>query len=130
MSVMTICSAALGLIGALLGIVNTLSLLFVRRIDIDVHFEFAYLLEKRFISFPLPTTSARKTVTEKLKQGRVLNPSIRIVNKSKYTIFITDVGLSQNVEIFYQAESLLSLFSSVSKDFVSRSKNSSDFAFF
>ncbi len=96
MSIMTICSAGLGLIGALLGIVNTLSLLFDRRIEIKVHFEFAYLLEKRLVSFPLPTTASRKTITEKLKQGRVLNPSIRIVNKSKYTIFITDVGLSRN----------------------------------
>ena len=96
MSIMTICSAGLGLIGALLGIVNTLSLLFDRRIELKVHFEFAYLLEKRLISFPLPTTTARKTVAEKLKQGRVLNPSVRIVNKSKYTIFITDIGLARN----------------------------------
>ena len=26
----------------------------------------------------------------------MLSPSVRIVNKSKYTIFITDIGLSQN----------------------------------
>ena len=96
MSIMTICSAGLGLIGALLGIVNTLSLLFDRRIEVKVHFEFAYLAGERLVSFYLPTTTARKSVTEKLKQGRVLNPSVRIVNKSKYTIFITDIGLTQN----------------------------------
>ena len=84
------------MIGALLGIVNTLSLLFDRKIEVKVHFEFAYLSGERLVSFYLPTTSARKSVTEKLKQGRVLNPSVRIVNKSKYTIFITDLGLSQN----------------------------------
>ena len=96
MSLMTICSAALGLIGALLGIVNTLSLLFDRRIEVQVHFEFAYVREGRLFSFGLPTTAARQRVEEKLKQGRVLNPSVRIVNKSKYTIFVTDVGLVRN----------------------------------
>ena len=96
MSIMTICSAGLGLIGALLGIVNTLSLLFDRKIEVKVHFEFTYLAGERYVSFSLPTTAARKNIIEKIKQGRVLKPSVRIVNKSKYTIFITDIGLTQN----------------------------------
>ncbi len=96
LSIMTICSAILGLIGAALGIINTLSLLFDRRIDLDVHFEFAHISGERFISFELPTTLSRRGVTEKIKQGRALHPSVRIVNKSKYAIFVTSVGLARN----------------------------------
>lgn len=95
-SVMTICSAGLGLVGAALGIINTLSLLLDRRIGLEVHLEFAYKSGERYVSFDLPTTASRKGVTEKLKQGRTLNPSVRIVNKSKYAIFVTNVGLSRN----------------------------------
>lgn len=101
---MTVCSAGLGLIGAALGIINTLSLLFDRRIEIKVGFDFAYFSGERLVSFELPTTLSKKSVTEKLKQGRVLNPSVRIVNKSKYTIFITGVGLVRNKHMKNQME--------------------------
>lgn len=79
----------------LLSIINGLSLIRERRIKLSVSFGLGFTIDgKGLMNFYSPTKECFYNLSEAVSAGVCILPSVSIINHSKYTIFIDEIGLS------------------------------------
>jgi len=95
-----ILTGTLSVFCSVLSIINACSLIRERKIKLSVSFGLGFSVDgKNLLNFYSPTKDCFNNLSEAISAGLRVLPSVSIINHSKYTVYIEEIGLSWGKEI-------------------------------
>ncbi len=95
-----ILTGTLSIFCSVLSIINACSLIRERKIKLSVSFGLGFTVDgKNLMNFYSPTKDCFNNLSEAISAGLRILPSVSIINHSKYTVYIDEIGLSWGKKI-------------------------------
>ncbi len=95
-----ILTGTLSIFCSVLSIINACSLIRERKIKLSVSFGLGFTVDgKNLMNFYYPTKDCLNNLSEAISAGLRILPSVSIINHSKYTVYIDEIGLSWGKKI-------------------------------